>query len=210
MPHTAPTPAKRGRPAAGERAIRRTRILDAAVTRFAADGFDGTSIEDIAATAGVTKRTVYVYVGDKAAIFSAAVEREHDRIRAVASDSATLPEVAAALVFVLLSDPAIVLHRLVIAEAPRFPQLARDFYTAGPQHSIDLLARLLPEADPAYAAHPQPDVHPDAADMGRGQALYTLLLGESHRRRLLALDRAPTRAQARARANWALRTLTMD
>ena len=173
--------AKRGRPTAAERALRRERILDAAVTLFAARGFGATSLDEVAAAAGVTKRTLYVDVGDKAALFAAAVEREHDRIRAVATDAGSLADVATELVFVLLSDPAVALHRSVIAEAPRFPELAHAFYEAGPQHSIDLLARYLPAG----------------TDAG---ALYSLLLGEPHRRRLLALDPAPTRPEARIHA----------
>jgi AcrR family transcriptional regulator len=44
---------------------RRRRILDAATSLFDANGFDGTTTDDIAATAGVTKRTLYRYVGSK-------------------------------------------------------------------------------------------------------------------------------------------------
>jgi AcrR family transcriptional regulator len=44
---------------------RRLRILDAATGLFDARGFEGTTTDDIAATAGVTKRTLYRYVGSK-------------------------------------------------------------------------------------------------------------------------------------------------
>lgn len=191
--------AKRGRPTADERARRLTRILDAAVDSFAVNGFAGSSLDEIAASAGVTKRTIYTDYGDKAAVFDAAVEREHDRIRASAIEGSSLQDVAAELVFVLHSDAAIALHRSVIAEAPRFPELARRFYEAGPGHSIALLARYLPDdapeapTDPAAAA----SVAPATA---RAEALYALLLGERHRRRLLALDPAPSPAVAAAHA----------
>jgi AcrR family transcriptional regulator len=177
--------AKRGRPTADERALRRERILDAAVAQFSARGFGATSLDEVASTASVTKRTLYVDFGDKPALFAAAVEREHDRIRAVAADAGSLIDVATELVFVLLSDSAVALHRSVIAEAVRFPELAQAFYTTGPQHSIDLLARYLP---------------PGAEAPIRAAALYSLLLGEPHRRRLLGLTPAPTRAWAAAHA----------
>jgi hypothetical protein len=64
------------------------------------------------------------------------------------------------------------------------------FYETGPQHSIGLLARALPHDDPS-----------------RATALYSLLLGEPHRRRLLGLDPAPTRATADAHAARALALL---
>lgn len=44
---------------------RRLRILDAATSLFDARGFEGTTTDDIAALAGVTKRTLYRYVGSK-------------------------------------------------------------------------------------------------------------------------------------------------
>jgi AcrR family transcriptional regulator len=181
--------AKRGRPTADERVLRRERILDAAVAQFSARGFGATSLDEVASTAGVTKRTLYVDFGDKSALFAAAVEREHDRIRAVAADAGSLADVATEIVFVLLSDSAVALHRSVIAEAPRFSELAQAFYETGPQHSIDLLARYLPTG--ATTA----------------PALYSLLLGEPHRRRLLGLDPAPTRPAAAAHAATVLELL---
>jgi len=181
--------AKLGRPTAAERALRRDRVLDAAVALFAARGFAATSLDEVAALAEVTKRTLYVDVGDKAALFAAAVEREQDRVRAAATDSRPVDEVAAEMVFVLLSDSAVALHRAVIAEAPRFADLAARFYVSGPQRSIDLLARSLGQ------------------DEARAAALYSLLLGEPHRRRLLALDPAPSRKAAAAHAASALALL---
>jgi AcrR family transcriptional regulator len=44
---------------------RRARILDAATQLFDAQGFEGTTTDDIAAAAGVTKRTLYRYMGSK-------------------------------------------------------------------------------------------------------------------------------------------------
>lgn len=164
------------------------------MTVFSARGFDATSLDEVAAHAGVTKRTLYVDVGDKAALFTAAVDREQNRIRARATGAHSLIEVATELVFVLHSDSAVALHRSVIAEAPRFTQLATDFYETGPQHSIELLARFLPQDD---------------ASLPRAAALYSLLLGEPHRRRLLALDQAPTRQAAAERAAHALDLLAL-
>jgi AcrR family transcriptional regulator len=44
---------------------RRRRILDAATELFDARGFEGTTTDDIAAAAGITKRTLYRYMGSK-------------------------------------------------------------------------------------------------------------------------------------------------
>lgn len=182
--------AKLGRPTAAERALRLARELDAAVALFTQRGFGGTSLDEVASIAGVTKRTLYSDFGDKRALFAAAVEREHDRIRVVASERGSLRDVATETVFRLHSDTAVALHRSVIAEALRFPDLARDFYASGPQHSIDLLAGLLPLVNRDSAA-----------------ALYSLLLGEKHRRRLLELDPAPSRSEAGSHARASLAVL---
>lgn len=55
-------------------AVKRAAILDAARERFMTDGFDGTSVDAISATAGVSKRTVYDYFGDKQALLVAVIE----------------------------------------------------------------------------------------------------------------------------------------
>lgn len=52
------------------------RILEAATTEFARLGPDGTTIEQIAKTAGVNKERVYNYFGDKRALFSAVLRSE--------------------------------------------------------------------------------------------------------------------------------------
>ena len=61
----------------------------------------------------------------------------------------------------LTLDRVMSLHRLVIAESVRFPELGRAFYEAGPQRALRLLADFMQEAmdggklrhaDPAVAA----------------------------------------------------------
>jgi AcrR family transcriptional regulator len=53
----------------------RQRILDAAVTEFAAHGLDGARIDRVAARAKANKRLIYAYVGNKQALWLAALER---------------------------------------------------------------------------------------------------------------------------------------
>jgi TetR/AcrR family transcriptional repressor of mexJK operon len=56
-------------------AQKRGAILAAARELFLADGFERTSVDAIAATAGVSKRTVYDYFGDKRTLLLAVVEQ---------------------------------------------------------------------------------------------------------------------------------------
>lgn len=52
---------------------KRAAILEAAKDMFTRHGFDGTSMDQIATEAGVSKLTVYSHFGDKEALFGAAV-----------------------------------------------------------------------------------------------------------------------------------------
>lgn len=86
-------------------------------------------------------------------------------------------------------DPEQALHRLVIAESTRSPELARDFHEAGPLAAQQALVRA--GATPETAAE-----------------LFTLLLGELHRERLLGLAPAPTATEVSARAARAVAVLS--
>ncbi|MDP9068209.1 MAG: TetR/AcrR family transcriptional regulator [Actinomycetota bacterium] len=55
---------------------RRAQLLDVARSRFASKGFDATSIEEIAQTAGVSKPVVYEHFGGKEGMYAVIVDRE--------------------------------------------------------------------------------------------------------------------------------------
>lgn len=57
-------------------AARRQVILDAALSLFAADGYERTSLDRVAAAAGVTKPVLYDHFASKRALFVALLERE--------------------------------------------------------------------------------------------------------------------------------------
>lgn len=56
------------------------RIVAAAVVEFAARGLHGARVDAIAAAAGINKRLLYHYVGDKAALFEAALAAALDHL----------------------------------------------------------------------------------------------------------------------------------
>ena len=58
----------------GERT--RSRLLDLAIRRFAAEGFRRTSVSDIARDASLTPAAVYAYFAGKEALFEAAVDAD--------------------------------------------------------------------------------------------------------------------------------------
>ena len=186
---------KRGRPTADERRSRETEILTAALDVFLRSGYGASTVDELAAAAQVTKRTLYAYYGDKAEIFSAMVKYLAAAVSLdAASDIDTLETLAARIVGRLHSDELVGLHQLVIAESTRFPELAVILHTSGDaRHIARLAGHIRAERDPACEQLAEP--------------LFSLLLGEKHRRRLLGIDPAPSPAQAAAQADAALAQL---
>ncbi|WP_022885260.1 TetR/AcrR family transcriptional regulator [Glaciibacter superstes] len=187
---------KRGRPTEDERIERRSQILAAALPVFLQNGFGATTIEQLAVAARVTKRTIYSYFGDKAGVFAAMVRILATTVSTDAPDEDTLESLAARIVYRLHSAELTGLHRLVIAESTRFPELAVTLHDNGDARHIARLAEHL------------------RAERGENtvrlaQPLFTLLLGEEHRKRLLGLLGAPTADEAVAHARAALETLQL-
>jgi AcrR family transcriptional regulator len=197
QPH-APGLRKRGRPTADERRTRETEILTAALGVFLRSGYGASTVDDLAAAAQVTKRTLYTYYGDKAEVFAAMVRDLATTVSLnAASDSDTLETLAARIVSRLHSDELVGLHQLVIAESARFPELARILHNSGDARHIARLAEhIRVERGPASEPLAEP--------------LFSLLLGEKHRRRLLGIDPPPTPAQAIAHAGAALTLLGLE
>jgi TetR/AcrR family transcriptional regulator, mexJK operon transcriptional repressor len=121
-----------GRPTRHEAAALPARILDAAQELFLAQGFEATTLDQIAARAGATKRTLYVKIGDKAELFAHVVRRMLDLRREKLNDTAAtgssaerLIRFGESLLAIALDRNVLRLYRVLVAEAPRFPALAR-------------------------------------------------------------------------------------
>jgi TetR/AcrR family transcriptional regulator, mexJK operon transcriptional repressor len=183
---------KRGRPTAGERRAREAEILSAALGVFLRSGYGASTVDELAAAARVTKRTLYSYFGDKAGLFAAMVRHLAAAVSLdAASDIDTLETLAARIVSRVHSDELVGLHRLVIAESARFPELAVILHSHGDaRHIARLSEHIRAERGPVREPLAEP--------------LFSLLLGERHRRRLLGLDLPPTPEQAAAHANASL------
>ncbi len=74
----------RGRMTAAER---REQLVDISRKLFAERGFDGTSIEEIAARAAVSKPVVYEHFGGKEGLYAVVVDREVRRLLGMMQDS---------------------------------------------------------------------------------------------------------------------------
>jgi TetR/AcrR family transcriptional regulator, mexJK operon transcriptional repressor len=132
-------------------ARKRTAILDAAATVFLRSGYRGTSMDEIAARAGVSKQTVYKHFADKESLFSEIVTRavseaadpvydEVLRLEDTGDVEADLRGLARQLLARVIQPRLLQLRRLVIGEAGRFPELGRTFYEQGPGRTIAALA----------------------------------------------------------------------
>ncbi|MFF0264136.1 TetR/AcrR family transcriptional regulator [Kribbella sp. NPDC004536] len=123
-----------GRPPVRQKSpAKRAAIVAAATKLFLDQGYERTSVDAIAAEAGVGKQTVYGHFGDKEQLFLAVVEetrREQEAaLTGVLQDTGDpLADLTAAAELVLegvLSPPIAALHRLTIAELPHHPELQR-------------------------------------------------------------------------------------
>jgi len=147
-------------------------ILDAATAVFLRHGYLGTSMDEIAARARVSKQTVYTHFADKERLFTeivaATVDEASDPVHAEVrqlQDSgdleADLRDLARRQLRLVMQPRLLALRRLVIAEATRFPELGRTFYERGAGRTVAALAEtfaglaarhLLDVDDPLLAA----------------------------------------------------------
>jgi AcrR family transcriptional regulator len=133
------------------RDARRQAIIDVAREVFLHEGYAATSMSTIAARVGGSKGTLYNYFPSKECLFSALMEAENEGHpwASAAIDPggrdlpAVLADIGARFLDFIMSDRVQELHRLVIAECERFPELGRTFYDNGPRQGVALVAGLM-------------------------------------------------------------------
>lgn len=125
--------------------------MDAATAAFLQKGYLGTSMDEVAALAAVSKQTVYKHFADKERLFveivTGTVDEAGDRVHAEVlqlADSgdieADLRDLARRQLALVMQPRVLQLRRLVIGEAGRFPELGRTFYERGPGRTMQALA----------------------------------------------------------------------
>jgi TetR/AcrR family transcriptional regulator, mexJK operon transcriptional repressor len=145
------TPAPELREEEGRSARKRRAIMEAATTLFLRKGYQGTSMDDIAALAAVSKQTVYKNFADKERLFSditlgitATAEDFATTITTMLEDTDDLErdlgELARRHIASVMQPQVLRLRRLVIGEAGRFPELARTYYQRAPGRVLVTLA----------------------------------------------------------------------
>jgi TetR/AcrR family transcriptional regulator, mexJK operon transcriptional repressor len=115
---------------------KRQAIAAAALTLFARDGYERTSVDAIAAEAGVSKRTVYSHYGDKENLFLLVLRETFAQMRerfaevllqslsdATDVEKSLVNGIRETVMKVSHAPERVLLVRLVIAEMPHFPAL---------------------------------------------------------------------------------------
>lgn len=157
------------RPSGGRRgAVERIRA--AARVLFLERGYEGTSMDAVAAAAPVSKRTLYHHFSGKADLFAAVIDAAWSHLRRAPPLPGDAEEDPRAVLTAYVErlqahwdrPDVIPLLRLVIAEAPRFPELSQAYFAAGKEPAVkglsayfEVLAahgRLSPGLDPTLAA----------------------------------------------------------
>lgn len=160
---------------------KRAAILEAAKRLFPKQGFDGTSMDAIAAEAGVSKLTVYSHFKDKDSLFFETVcakcEEQMPHAIFELKPGAPLREqlvaIGRAFFKLVMSEEAMSLHRLMTTQPSE--KLARLFWDAGPRRCQAELAAFF-RAEMAAGALDMPDPERSASHF------FCLLKGEPHAR----------------------------
>jgi TetR/AcrR family transcriptional repressor of mexJK operon len=136
------------------REARRRAILRCARTSIMKHGYAGTTMSGIAAALGGSKTTLWSYFPTKEALFGAVLDEEIGRFREEmlgifdlsGSLEETLRRFCTALLSKILQPDTIRLHRVIIGEAERFPEIGRIFFERAPKQTQERLAAYLAEA----------------------------------------------------------------
>lgn len=182
---------------------KRHAIVMAAEKHFLADGFERTSLDSIADTAGVSKLTVYSHFADKESLFNAIIAQKCEEVFALEPYTtwSELPPQEAMLgvagrFLKLVNAPEMVsLLRAVIGEVNRNPRIGAMFYENGP-------ARVKEWFSGFYERMVERGVFkPSRADLAFDH-FASMLKGQPHLQMLLGLKPVPKPGDLEARAQY--------
>jgi AcrR family transcriptional regulator len=128
-------------------------ILEAAFVEFSRNGYAVTTLDQIAERAGVTKGTIYVYFENKEHLFismvrevtNAATETVHEMFESHEGSTADLLRAQFSFIYqhIVEDRRRREVVRMLIAEAPRFPELADRYYDEILRPCLELLKQAI-------------------------------------------------------------------
>jgi AcrR family transcriptional regulator len=143
---------------------KREQILQGAMQIFLTSGYASTSMDRVAAVAGVSKQTIYSHFQDKEGLFKALMERvTFDRVQPILFEGEELsgePEYvlrkfAEIFLTVIADQEYLSLLRVIIAESVRFPELAQLYTRTVIQRGRQLLCRYFKSRPDLEIADPE-------------------------------------------------------
>jgi TetR/AcrR family transcriptional regulator, mexJK operon transcriptional repressor len=187
-----------GRPTRQEAERRHRGLIEAAFRLFLEKGWEGASVDEISRRAGVAKGFIYARYPDKAALFVGAIERLMEDAMGTLQVSEPLPDdveeglcaFGRRLLDLVLAPEALAFHRLFIAEAPKFPELARHFIARN--RLLDLIAGVL-------AGYGELDALPQQEARTRAEHFAILVIGIPRTLALLVGREPPAEEERRLR-----------
>lgn len=126
-------------------------IIEAATQLFLRKGFTGVSMEEIARESKVAKQTLYSYFNGKDDLFRAIIRAQSaaffDALPQNDDPTQNIEEflylLGEKLMDMLFKPDTLELYRVIVSEAPRFPELGQFYWESGAQALIDLLGDFL-------------------------------------------------------------------
>ena len=179
------------------RDLKRETILSIALQVFLEEGYAAASMSAIAARVGGSKGTLYNHFRSKAELFVAVIQDQCEVHQNQMFDFAEpdirrfLTELARRFVTLLLSDEVIAMHRIVVAEATRFPEIGEALYEAGPKRGKLRMVAYLKQAIADGRLKP---CDPERA----AEQAMEMALGGMYRRRLWNVGPIPTEHEIEA------------
>jgi AcrR family transcriptional regulator len=177
-------------------------LIDAAIGMFAAKGFSGTTVGEIASAAAISKKTVYKHVTSKIDLFTVAVE---DFIRRTIPGDLVLPDPAedtdpagtlhaamGKIVAVGMTAEGMAVWRLIARDLPSFPELEAAYNRPMLPFIASLIRWLAGQAERGWLTIASPEY--------AAQMLVTMVMAAPRRDALLARPPADPATQARIAA----------
>lgn len=185
---------------------RRQALLESAYELFIEQGFAKTSLDQIISHAGGSKRNVYQYFGDKQGLFVAVMQHHLNKgfvdVLASLDDCddhvpETLKHIGHCFITLLLSEQALALYRVLVAEVKQCPSLGERFYEIGPDKVNQYLS--------GYLAHQVSHGMLSISDVKTAAVSFLgMVKGDLQMAALLNPKRLPCSAVIEARVDWAV------
>lgn len=180
-----------------KRDLKREAILSIALQVFLKEGYAAASMSTIAARLGGSKGTLYNYFRSKGDLFAAVIQNQTDLYQDQLFDvqdqdlRSYLVELGRRFARLMIGEDVIALHRIVVAEAVRFPEIGQALYEAGPKRGRKRLEVYF------CKAMEEGRMKPGDPERAAEQAIELCLAG-LYRRRLWNVGPVPTEEEIEA------------